>query len=668
MKLLAIPALLLSLSGACPAAAPAGGLDTASFNPAVRAQDDLFRAANGAWLDATPIPAGKSHVIGVEVNDINDARIRAIVDDMAARWHRAGSIEQKVGDFYASFLDSPTIDKAGMAPVARLLAEIDALHTQPQLAAWQGKMHGLIEMPVWLRVFPDLKNPGINRVMTWQGGLGMPDREYYLKQDQPSQKVRDAYRNYLATLARLAGIEDADGAASRVLALETRIASTHWKREELGDMVRLYNPMKPAALNASAPGFDWPAFLQAAALPRPESITVTQASTVTAIAALYTELALGDWKLYFKLRLLDAAAPVLPHAVREARFAFRGGALAGAVQAEPRWQQAIASLNGALGEGVGQLYVQRHFPAAHKVKVQAMVANILAAYRESIEELTWMTPATKVQALDKLSRYGSKIGYPDKWRDYGSLHIAAGDALGNRVRAARFNWELQARKADRPVDRGEWHFLPQTVDAMYDPMLNEIVFPAATLQKPFFDIDADDAVNYGAIGVNIGHEISHGFDAGGSQFDGKGVLRNWWGEADRKAFDQLSARLVRQFDAYQPLPGKHVNGKLTLSENLADLSGMQVAYRAYRRSLGGKPSKVIDGLSGEQRFFLAAAQFRRVKMRDEALATMMASDSHAPHEYRANGPAINTDGFHEAFATKPGDAMYRSAQERIRIW
>ncbi len=668
MKLLAIPALLLSLCGACLAAAPAGGLDTTSFNPAVRAQDDWFRAANGAWLEATPIPAGKSYVIGVEVNDINDARIRAIVDDMAARSHKSGSIEQKVGDFYASFLDTPTIDKIGMAPATNLLAEVDALRTPAQLAAWQGKMHGLIEMPVWLRVFPDLKNPRLNRVMTWQGGLGMPDREYYLQQDESKQKVRAAYRNYLATLARLAGIADPEGAAGRVIALETRIASTHWKREELGDMVRLYNPMTPAALAASAPGFDWAAYLKAAALPELESITVTQASTATATAALYAQLPLADWKLYFKLRLLDAAAPVLPHAVREAHFAYRGRALAGAIQAEPRWQQAIVSLNGALGEGVGRLYVQRHFPAAHKVKVQAMVSNILAAYRESIEEISWMTPATKAQALDKLSRYGSKIGYPDKWRDYGSLRIAAGDALGNRVRAARFNWEQQARKADRAVDRGEWHFLPQTVDAMYDPMLNEIVFPAATLQKPFFDIDADDAVNYGAIGINIGHEISHGFDSGGSQFDGNGVLRNWWNDADRMAFDQLSARLVRQFDAYQPLPGKHVNGKLTLSENLADLSGMQVAYRAYRRSLGGKPSPLIDGLSGEQRFFLAAAQFRRVKMRDEALATMMATDVHAPHEYRANGPAVNTDGFHEAFATKPGDAMHRSEQDRIRLW
>lgn len=668
MKLLAIPALLLSLCGACTAAAPVSGLDNASFSPTVRVQDDLFRAANGAWLDGTPIPAGKSYVIGVEVNDINDARIRAIVDDMTARSNKAGSIEQKVGDFYASFVDTKAIDKAGTAPVARLLAEIDALRTVQQLAAWQGRMQGLVEMPVWLRVFPDLKDPKINRVMTWQGGLGMPDRDYYLRLDDVAMaKVSHAYRTYLQTLARLAGLADSDP-AGRTIALEKRIAQTHWKRDELGDMVKLYNPMTPAALTKTAPGFDWSAFLDAAALPNVKSITVTQPSAVAGTAALYTQLPLADWKLYFKLRVLDAAAPVLPTAFREARFAYRGAALAGAVQPEARWQQAIMSLNSALGEGVGRLYVQRHFPASHKAKVKSMVTNILAAYRESIEEISWMTPATKTQALEKLSRYGSKIGYPDKWRDYSALAIVQGDALGNRVRAARFNWQLQAAKADRAVDRGEWHFLPQTVDAMYDPMLNEIVFPAATLQAPFFDIDADDAANYGAIGINIGHEISHGFDAGGSQFDGNGVLRNWWSDADRKAFDALSARLVTQFGAFEPLPGKHVNGKLTLSENIADLSGMQVAYRAYRRSLNGKPSPVIDGRSGEQRFFLAAAQFRRVKMRDEALATMMATDVHAPHEYRANGPAVNTDGFHEAFGTKPGDGMHRHEQDRIRIW
>lgn len=668
MHRLSLLALLVQFAGASLAAMPSSGLDPASFDPAVRVQDDLFRAANGKWLSTTPIPASKSYVIGVEINDITDARIRAIVDE-AARKPRAAGLEQKVGAYHASLLDTAAIDRAGLAPLKPLLAQVDAIGNVRQLAAWQGRMQGIIETPVWLRVFPDLKDPTVNRVMTWQGGLGLPDRDYYLKPDDARMAAAlAAYRAYLATLARLAGMAHPDDAAARVIALEQRIAATHWPRADTGDAGKLYNPMTPQVLAKTAPGFDWNGFLAGAALPRLASMTVTQPSAATGTAALYTQAALADWKLYSRLRLIDAYATVLPAAFRDAHFAFHGTALGGATTPEPRWQQSIGALNRAMGEGVGQLYVARYFSPAHKARVQDMVTQVLAAYRESIQELAWMTPATKEQALDKLSRYGSKIGYPDTWRDYGALSVVRGDALGNRTRAARFNWSLQAAKADHAVDRSEWQFTPQTVDAMYDPMLNEIVFPAASLQPPFFDIDADDAANYGAIGANIGHEISHGFDAMGSQFDGHGVMRNWWTDADRKAYDGLAQKLVQQFDAYEALPGKHVNGKLTLSENIADLSGLQVAFKAYRRSLGGKPSPVIDGRSGEQRFFLAAAQFRRVKMRDAAMLTMLSSDPHAPHAMRANGPAVNTDGFHQAFGTAPGDAMYRPPQERIRIW
>lgn len=662
-------ALLIPLAGACLAQPLRSGIDDASMDAAVRAQDDLFLAANGAWLRNTPIPANKSYVIGVEVLDLTDGRIRALVDALAAKPQKAGTLEQKIGVYYASYLDTASIDRAGLAPLRGLLGDIDAIRTPKDLAELQGRAQGVIETPVWLRVFPDLKDSSVNRVMTWQGGLGLPDREYYLQADEPRfAKARDAYRDYLATLARLAGIKHPTDAAATVLKLEQRIAATHWKREELGDPGKMYNPMTLPALAASAPGVDWQAFFDGAAMPAPNSITVTQPSAVQGTAALYTQLPLADWKLYFKLRLLDAYAPVLPAAFREARFAFRGKALSGASAPEARWQQGIAALNGAMGEGVGQMYVQRHFSPQHKARVQTMVDNIMATYRESIDAIDWMTPATKAEALAKLDKMGAKIGYPEQWRDYGALVVRPGDPIGNKARAARFNWTLQAAKADKKVDRGTWHFLPQTVDAMYDVMLNEIVFPAASLQSPFFDITADDAANYGAIGANIAHEISHGFDAMGSQFDGNGVLRNWWTDADRKAFDALSARLEKQFNAYEPLPGKHVNGKLTLSENIADLSGLQIAFKAYQRTLGGKPSPVLDGRSGEQRFFLAAAQFRRVKMRDEAMLAMLSSDPHAPHAYRANGAAINTDGFHDAFGTKPGDTMHRPAQERIRIW
>lgn len=647
----------------------ASGLDASSYDRAVRPQDDLFMAANGQWLKTTQIPADKAYVIGVEVNDITDGRVRAIVQDLARTRQPMGSIEQKVGAFYASYLDTAAIDRAGIKPAEEALGEIDAINSPAALAAFVGRSQGVIDTPLWLRVFPDLKDPALSRVMAWQGGLGLPDREYYLAAgDARFTAALKAYRAYLATLAQLAGLPDADDAARRVIALETALAGTHAKREELMDPARMYNPMDIKALQAHAPGFAWAGFFAAAALPGVQSVTVTNPASLRAAASLLSERPLADWKLYFKLRTLDAHASVLPQAFRDARFAFRGVALGGAKAPEPRWQQGIAVLNGAMGEAVGQLYVGRHFQSAHKQQVQAIVDNVLVAYRESIAETTRMTPATKQQALDKLARYRTKIGYPSVWRDYSKLAVREGDALGNKLRAARFHWQLQAARADRAVDRAEWQFTPQTVDAMYDPMLNEIVFPAAVLQAPFFDPAADAAVNYGAIGANIAHEITHGFDQMGSQFDGEGKLRNWWADQDRQAFDALGARLVAQFDAYEALSGKHVNGKLTLTENLADLAGVQVAYKAYLRSLGGKQAPVVDGRTGAQRFFLSVAQFRRVKMRDEAMLRMLTSDPHAPHANRANGPAVNTDAFHEAFGTKPGDAMYRAPKERIQVW
>ncbi|MBZ2207958.1 M13 family metallopeptidase [Massilia soli] len=636
---------------------------------AVRPQDDLFLAANGQWLAQTAIPADKSYVLGVEVNDITDARIRAIVNGLAASRQPAGSIEQKVGAFYAAYTDTAAIERAGLAPLKAALREVDAIDSPAALATFLGRSQGVIDTPLWLRVFPDLKNPALSRAMMWQGGLGLPDREYYLAAgDARFDAALGAYRAYLETLARLSGLPNASDAAQRVIALETALAQTHAKREELMDPARMYNPMDAAALNKHAPGFAWDAYLAAASLGGATTLMVAHPASLQAAAGLLAERPLADWKLYIRMRTLDAHANVLPQAFRDARFAFRGVALGGAKAPEPRWQQGIAVLNGALGEAVGQLYVRRHFQPAHKRQVQAMVDNVMAAYRESIQQTARMTAATRGQALEKLARYRTKIGYPSVWRDYRKLEVRADDALGNKVRAARFNWQQQAAKADRAVNRDEWHFTPQTVDAMYDPMLNEIVFPAAVLQPPFFDPAADAAMNYGAIGVNIAHEITHGFDQMGSQFDGEGKLRNWWADQDRLAFDALGARLVAQFDTVEALPGKRVNGKLTLTENLADLAGVQVAYKAYIRSLGGKEAPVIDGRTGPQRFFFAVAHFRRVKMRDEMMLQTLTSDPHAPHANRANGPAANTDAFHDAFATRPGDAMYKPAAERIRAW
>ena len=666
---LAALALLLTGTALVAAAAPRSGLDLSGMDRGVRPQDDLFRAGNGHWLATTEIPADKSHFgMVAQLRDLSDQRVRALVESLAAARPKPGSSEHRVGTYYASFMDTAAIDKAGLAPVKPLLAELAAVQTPAELAAWMGRQVGRVELPVVLSVEADYKQPGINRLVLAQGGLGLPNRDYYLKDDARFASARQAYQVYLTVLAEQAGLPAPQATAARVLALEHRLAQAQWAAEDNRDPQKIYNPMTPAALAASAPGLDWAALLAAAALPGQELLIVSQPSYVTAMAGLLAEAPLADVRAYLALRALDGAADVLPRPLREARFAFRGVALSGAAAEPPRWQQAVADVNQALGEAVGQAYVRRHFAAADKARMLRLVNNLLAAYGESIDGLTWMTPATQARAREKLSKYLVKIGYPDVWRPYDGLDVQAGDPLGNRQRAGRFEWLYQAGKAGKPVDKREWGMTPQTVNAYYNPTFNEIVFPAAVLQPPLYNPKADDAVNYGAIGAVIGHEISHGFDDEGSQFDGDGALANWWTEADRQAFEAIGARLVAQYEAYEPIPGKHVNGKLTLGENIADLSGLQIAYKAYLRSLGGKPAPVIDGLTGPQRFFLGWSQAWREKMREPRRLQMLTLDPHSPAEFRANGAAVNHDGFHEAFKTQPGDKMFKPAGERIRIW
>jgi putative endopeptidase len=647
-----------------------GALLAAEAGPAVRPQDDLFRAVNGAWLQATEIPADKSSWGSfVELTDLSDRRVRALVERLAVQPARPGSTARKVGDFYASHVDTAGIDRAGLAPAAPLLAAIDAIASPRALAVWMGRQQGWMNTPVLLWVMPDFKQPGIHRAVTWQGGLGLPDRDYYLDgSDERMALARAAYLRYLRTLARHAGEPKPAEAARRVMAIEQRIAQAHWPALDNRDPLKIYNPVTPAELSTLAPGFDWAAFLQAARLTGQDRLSLSQPSAVKTIAALMAELPLADWKLYFKLRCLDTAAFVLPRALRAAHFAFHGRALGGATRQRPRWQAAIGEMGGALGEAIGQLYVAEHFPAAHKERMLGMVQQLLAAYRESMAGQRWMSAATRELALHKLSRIGVKIGYPDQWRGHAGLAVRAGDALGNLHRLALHEWAWRAAKAGRPVDRGEWGLTPQTVNAYYDPSLNEIVFPAAILQAPFFDMGADDALNYGAIGAVIGHEISHGFDDQGSRFDGEGMLRDWWTADDRRAFDALGERLVRQFAAYEPLPGKRIDGRLTLGENIADLSGLQIAYKAWQQSLGGRAAPVIDGRSGAQRFFIGWAQAWRAKTREERALQLLTVDPHSPPEFRANGAAVNHDGFHEAFGTRRGDGMHKPAGQRIRVW
>ena len=670
MKTTRLAALIGALLCAPAIAAPlASGLDVAGGDASVRAQDDLFRAVNGGWIAHTTIPADKpSYGVFIQLRDLSDQRVKAIAEELAGKSFASGTIEQKVATFYRSYLDTAAIDKAALAPIDPTLKRISAIQTRAQLIAAFGHLAGIANTPVRLGVSSDPKHPDRYLTSVRQGGLGMPDRDYYLKDDARFAKARTAYQTYLEALFRLAGDPQAAESAKRVFALEVRIAQTQWDKVENRNPVKTYNPMSVAELASKAPQIDWTLFLKTASFPKIATLNLAQPSAVEAVAKMLKDEPLATWKKYLAARVLDSSSDALPEAFREASFAFHGKALTGAEQPKARWQQGTAQLNAALGEAVGQIYVARHFPPEAKARMEGLVANLMRAYANSIEGLAWMSPETKVQAQDKLSKYTVKIGYPEHWQSYAKLVIRNGDPLGNSMRAARFEHERQTARVNGKVDRTEWHMSPQTVNAYYNSSLNEIVFPAAILQPPFFNMEADDAVNYGAIGAVIGHEISHGFDDKGSQFDGDGRLRNWWSAADRKAFDAIGAKLIAQYESYEPIPGQHINGALTQGENIADLSGLQIAFKAYQLSLAGKPAQLIDGLTGEQRFFLGWAQAWREKSREAALLQRITSDPHSPAEFRANGAAINNDAFHDAFGTKSGDRMYKTPEERIRIW
>jgi putative endopeptidase len=645
------------------------GLDQPGMDPAVRPQDDLFLAMNGGWIARTEIPADKTAWGSFfELRQLSDQRVKGIVEELAAKPQAAGTVEAKIGAFYASYMDTAAIDAAGTRPLAPYVAQVDAVRDRKDLVLLMGRWAGVMNLPLGLGVGTDAKDPGIYSAGADQGGLGMDNRDYYLKDDARLAKARTAYVAYVQALLALDGDKDAAAHAKAVMALETKIATVQWSKEANRDPVKTYNPMTLAELSAKAPSIDWKAFLAAGQLVDPPFISISQPSYAWALAGLIEEQPLDVWKTYLRVRLLDANARVLPSAFREASYQFHDVAITGVTQDPPRWQHGVASVNGALGEAVGQVYVARYFPPAYKARMAELVDNLLRAYAQSIDGVTWMSPATKAEAHAKLAKYGVKIGYPDVWRDYGALEVKAGDPVGNRMRAAQFSYHRQVVRNGMKVDRSEWYMTPQTVNAYYAPDRNEIVFPAAILQPPLFDMNAEDAVNYGAIGAIIGHEISHGFDDQGSQYDGDGRLRDWWTPADRKAFESVTSKLDAQYSAYQPLPGTHLSGKLTMGENIADLSGLQIAFKAWKLSLGGKPAPVIAGLTGEQRFFYGFAQAWRTKTRDERTLQLVVIDPHSPPQFRADGTAINSDAFHEAFGTKPGDKMWKAPADRLRLW
>ena len=646
------------------------GVETQYFDPSVRVQDNLFLAVNGTWIKNTPIPADKGRYGSFDIlRDTSETRTRQIIEAAASNPQPAGSDAKKIGLLYSGFMDEQAAERNGIKPVLPELKRIGALKTPKDIARAMGEMQrDQITGPFRVGVGQDAKDSTRYQAGMTQSGLGMPDRDYYLKDDDRFKAARAAYLTYLTTLFKLAGEKTPDTMAATVMKLETDLAKAQWTRVENRDPEKTYNKKAPADMAKLAPEFDWVAYLDAAKLGKISDLDLNQPSYAVAFAKLIGSEPVSTWQTYLKARLLDDAAPVLSKAFVDARFEFRGKTLAGTKEERPRWKRAVGAVEGSFGEAIGQIYVAKHFPPTAKAKMDELVGNLMKAYKVSIDGLTWMSPQTKVQAHRKLSTYITKIGYPKKWRSYASLEVKPNDLYGNMVRAARFNYQFDVDKLGKPIDRDEWGMTPQTVNAYYNPSLNEIVFPAAILQPPFFNSEADDAVNYGGIGAVIGHEISHGFDDQGAQFDADGNLKNWWTDEDKAAFKALTSKLVAQYSAYEPLPGKNINGELSLGENIADLSGLQIAHKAYRLSLGGKEAPVIDGMSGDQRFFYGFAQIWRTVMRDETLLRQLVAGPHSPGQYRPIGSSSNSDAFAKTFDLKPGDKMYKPEGERIRIW
>ncbi len=651
------------------------GVDKRGIDASVRPQDDLFMHLNGEWLKHTPIPAEKSSYGSFEIlGDESEANIRAIIAEAVDSQAASGSDLQKIGDFFLSYMDEATIDQRGIEPLQAELAKIDQLSTKQAIVQHWGYLQTLdVGGPIGFYVDQDDKNSSQYLAAVIQSGTSLPDRDYYLKDDEKYLSARKALKIYVKTLFELSNLPNGDEAAEAVLAIETKLAEAQWTRTELRDADKRYNKYQVSQLEELTPGFPWQSFFAAVRMPELAELNVTTPSFFQAVSKLVDEIPAEQWQHYLRFQLIDNIASALPTQFVDASFALYGKELSGKEEQKPRWKRAVRTIAGgrgfgALGDAVGKVYVEHHYPQAAKQRMEILVGNLMRAYESSIRDLTWMTHETKERALEKLSKITIKIGHTEQWRDYSALEVKSDDLLGNLMRSAEVEYRRMIDKLGKSVDRTEWYMTPQTVNAYYNPGSNEIVFPAAILQPPFFDFEADDAVNYGSIGSVIGHEISHAFDDQGSKYDGDGNLNNWWTDDDRTAFKKLTSQLVAQFSGYSPLEGKNVNGELTLGENIADLSGMSIAYKAYRLSLNGEPAPVLDGWTGEQRFFVGWCQSWRRKYRDAELTNRLLTDPHSPAKYRGNGPLMNFDPFYEAFNLKAGDGLFRAADERIRIW
>ncbi len=647
------------------------GIERDNMDPSVRPCDDFFRYANGAWLDRTPIPADEP-VFGAftEIRDRNWAILHEILEEAASTPAPAGSVQQQVGDYYASGMDEAAVEGAGPAPIAPEIERIDGIADRGELPTLLAGLHAGGARPgfhVFIR--PDPKNSGVNLVHLQQAGLGLPDRDYYARADAKSEEIRRAYRAHVARMCELLGegAADARRSAETVLSLESRLAGASMQRVDQRDPYKTHHKMALRELADEAPGLDWSSYLAALGAPPVDKVNVRQPEFFRELAAVAAQASLEEWKIYLRWHLIRSLAPLLNAAFVDESFAFNGGVLQGIREKHPRWRRVAERVDADLGEALGRLFADRVFRPEAKRRVLGMVDDLRAAFRERISELPWMSEPTRQQAVRKLDAFRVKMGYPDSWRDYSALVIDRGPYVRNAVRAAEFELRRNLAKLGVPVDRDEWNMSPPTVNAYYNPSMNEIVFPAGILQRPFFDVAADDAVNYGSIGVVIGHEMTHGFDDQGSKFDADGNLEDWWRPEDRSAYDARTDLMVKQFEGYEPLPGQHVNGRLTLGENIADLGGVKLALAALRRSRAGLSGADEDGFTAEQRFFLGHAQSWRSQIRDDALRVRLNIDPHSPSRYRVNGPLSNMPEFFAAFGCEDG-ALARPASERPEIW
>jgi len=631
--------------------------------------NDFTGYVNGTWVKDTEIPADKSsYGVGYIVHEESEENVKKIIEESASGDFEEGSDEQKVGDLFQSYMDMEKRNELGIAPLKSEFDKVDAISSYDELATYfaYANKYG-INAPIGLFIYQDFKDPTIYTVYTWQAGLGLPDREYYLKDDERSKEIQAKYVEHIEKMFDLAGLPNGSKAAKIVMSLEAKIAAKHLEKEKTRDLVGLYNMFPVDTLANIMPKFNWTNYLTEAGLADQKKLGVLMLDYTKALDKIITSTDLATWKTYLKWSVLDANASRLNAAMDNQNWEFYSKELRGTKEQRPMWRRGVSTVNGTLGEVVGKVYVKRHFPPEAKEHMETLVENLLKAYEVSIKDLDWMSEATKKEALDKLSKFTPKIGYPDKWKSY-DLEVKPDDLFGNLKRSSLMEYNRELAKLGQPIDKDEWGMTPQTVNAYYNPTMNEIVFPAAILQPPFFDLNAEDAVNYGAIGAVIGHEIGHGFDDMGSTFDGDGAMRNWWTDTDKEEFKKRTGALVEQYNGYEVLPDVHVNGEFTLGENIGDLGGLSIALKAYKMSLGEEEAPVMDGFTGEQRVFIGYAQAWRNKARDEALRVQISTDPHSPAALRVNGIVRNVPEFYSAFDVKQTDSLYLSPEERVKIW